>query len=98
MNSSTHTFALRAPKERVFAFLAQIENLPRWATLFCKGLKRLEDGRYKVLTPAGEIFFKIESDSHSGVIDMYGGPTETQLAYWPARVVGRGTGSLFIFT
>ena len=27
-----------------------------------------------------------------------GGPSEEQLAYWPARVVERGAGSLFIFT
>ena len=98
MNSSTHTFALKASKERVFEFLSRIENLPRWATLFCKDLKRLENGRYKVLTPKGEILFKIEADPKSGVIDMYGGPTEEQLAYWPARVVKRGTESLFIFT
>ena len=73
MDSSTHTLALKASKERVFGFLSRIENLPRWATLFCKELKRLEDGRYKVVTPGGEIFFKIEADPRSGVIDMYGG-------------------------
>jgi hypothetical protein len=98
VNSSTHTFALKAPKERVFEFLSRIENLPRWATLFCKELKRLEDGRYKVVTPGGEILFKIEADPISGVIDMRGGPCEEQLAFWPARVVECGAGSLFIFT
>jgi hypothetical protein len=98
MNTSTHTFALQAPKQRVFEFLSRVENLPRWATLFCRELKVLDDGRYKVVTPAGEIFFRIEADPKSGVIDMYGGPTEEQQAYWPARVVERGTGSLFIFT
>lgn len=99
MNSNTHTLALMAPKERVFDFLARIENLPKWATMFCKELKSLDDGRHKVTTPQGEIFFRIEADASSGVIDMYGGPTEEQMAYWPARVVERpGAGSLFIFT
>ena len=98
MNSSTHTFALKAPKERVFEFLSRIENLPRWATLFCKELKCLEDGRYSVVTPKGAILFRIEADPKSGVIDMFGGSSDEQLAYWPARVVKRGAGSLFIFT
>jgi hypothetical protein len=99
MKSSTHTLALRASKAQVFDFLCKIENLPKWATMFCKELKAQDGGRYKVVTPRGEIFFRIDADRTSGVIDMYGGPNEQQLAYWPARVVERpGEGSLFIFT
>jgi hypothetical protein len=99
MNTSTHTLSLTASKERAFAFLSNIENLPKWATIFCKALKRDAQGRYKVVTPTGEIFFRIEADPGTGVVDMHGGPTEQQMAYWPARVVERpGHGSLFIFT
>ena len=98
MNSSTHTYPLEAPKDRVFEFLSKIENLPKWATVFCRQLKPLEGNRYKVVTPQGEIFFRIDADPKTGVIDMFGGPTEKQMAYWPARVVERGAGSLFIFT
>lgn len=99
MNSKTHTVALTATRARVFEFLSRVENLPKWATMFCKELKPLAGGRYKVVTPQGEIFFRIEADARSGVIDMYGGPDEGQMAYWPARVVERpGAGSLFIFT
>ena len=29
---------------------------------------------------------------------MYGGPREEEMAYWPARIVERPGGSLFIFT
>src|SRR5262245_8104287 len=99
MNTSTHTLPLTASKEKAFAFLSNIENLPKWATVFCKALERDAHGRYRVLTPRGEIFFRIEADPRTGVIDMYGGPSEDQMAYWPARVVERpGHGSLFIFT
>jgi hypothetical protein len=99
MQTSTHTLALNAPKEKVFAFLAAIENLPKWATLFCRRLTRDAKGRWKVETPDGEIFFRIEADARTGTIDMYGGPREDAMAYWPARVVERpGHGSLFIFT
>lgn len=99
MRTSTHSLSLTASKERAFAFLSDIENLPKWATLFCRGLKRDAGGRYKVVTPQGEIFFRIEADARTGVVDMYGGPSEDRMAYWPARVVERpGHGSLFIFT
>lgn len=98
MNSSTHTLPLDAPRQRTFEFLSKIDNLPKWATQFCKAVVPLGDGRHKVVTPQGEMFFRIEADPRTGVIDMYGGPAEDQLAYWPARVVDRGTGSLFIFT
>lgn len=99
MQTSTHTLELDAPKSEAFRFLSNIENLPKWATLFCKQLKRDSAGRHKVLTPEGEIFFRIRSDAKTGIIDMYGGPAEDHMAYWPARVVERpGHGSLFIFT
>jgi hypothetical protein len=98
MQSKTHTLALAAPKAAVFDFLSRIENLPKWATNFCLGL-RGDGGRHRVITPQGEIFFRIEADRATGVIDMYGGPSEAEMAYWPARVVDRlPRGSLFIFT
>jgi hypothetical protein len=99
MNTSTHTLPLAASKETAFAFLSRIENLPKWATRFCKDLKTDRDGRHRIVTPQGEMFFRIEADSATGVIDMYGGPAPDAEAYWPARVVERpGNGSLFIFT
>ena len=99
MNTSTHTLSLAASKEQAFAFLSKIENLPKWATRFCKELTRAADGRDRIVTPQGEMYFNIEADASTGVIDMYGGPASGREAYWPARIVERpGSGSLFIFT
>lgn len=99
MKTSTHTLPLQASKAQAFAFLADIANLPKWATVFCKELRKDGQGKQKVVTPDGEIYFRIVSDEKTGTIDMFGGPMETQMAYWPARVVERpGAGSLFIFT
>ena len=78
MNTSTHTLFVRASRERTFDFLSRIDNLPKWATAFCRKLSPIGDGRYKVITPQGEIFFHIDADPRTGVIDMYGGPTEEQ--------------------
>lgn len=98
MRDRTVTLALDAPPARVFRFLSRIENLPRWATGFCKALTTV-NGKHKIETPAGVMFFRIEADERTGVVDMYGGPAEDQMACWPARVVARpGDGSLFIFT
>jgi hypothetical protein len=99
VKTSTHTLTLKASKQRTFDFLSRIENLPKWATLFCQKLKAVADGQYKVVTPQGEIFFRIEGDAQTGVIDMYGGPNETTLAHWPTRVIPLGEDeSMFIFT
>jgi hypothetical protein len=99
MNSRTHSLSLAAPPDRVFAFLSRIENLPKWATLFCQALRRDPQGRHWITTPQGDILFRIEADAATGVIDMFGGPSEGAMACWPARVVGQPDGgSLFLFT
>ncbi|HSE77379.1 MAG TPA: hypothetical protein VLG66_05210 [Alphaproteobacteria bacterium] len=98
MNSRTSVLVHSAPRDRLFAFLADINNLPKWATAFCRALKTV-GGEHRVVTPEGEIIFRIDADPRSGTIDMYGGPSEDRLAYWPARVVALpGGSSAFIFT
>jgi hypothetical protein len=48
---------------------------------------KYENGRAKVVNGLGELFFSIEADPHTGVIDMYAGPAEDQLALFPTRVL-----------
>lgn len=98
MRSETVTRVLPAPRREVFAYLAEIENLPRWATEFARELK-VEDGRHKVVNGLGEFFFRIEADERTGVIDMLAGPTEAEMALFPTRVVELPGGrSAFTFT
>lgn len=98
MKSQTYVTMLPVPAEASFRFLADIENLPKWATVFCQALRR-ENGRVRITTPEGEIFFRIDADARTGVIDMYGGPSEEQMLHWPARVIGLPSGrSAFQFT
>ncbi|HLM27325.1 MAG TPA: hypothetical protein VK304_10215 [Thermoleophilaceae bacterium] len=86
------------PKEEVFAYLSDIENLPEWATEFARELRR-EHGDHKVVNNLGEFFFKIRADEATGVIDMLAGPTKDQLALFPTRVVAMpGGGSAYSFT
>jgi len=98
VNSRTVTTMLDAPSGEVFAYLAEIENLPEWATEFARELK-LVDGRHKVVNGLGEFFFELRPDEATGVIDMLAGPAEDELAVFPTRVVGLPDGSsAFTFT
>ena len=87
MQARTVTAVLDAPREQVFRYLADVENLPAWATEFARELK-FEGGKAKVVNGLGEFYFSIEAEPKTGVIDMYAGPTEEELAVFPTRVVG----------
>ena len=98
MRSRTVTTMLEAPKREVFAYLADVRNLPHWATEFARELK-VVDGKHKVVNGLGEFFVEIHADAETGVIDMLAGPTEEELAVFPTRVVAMGDRrSAFIFT
>jgi hypothetical protein len=98
VNARTVTAVLPAPKERVFAYLSNIQNLPRWATGFARELK-VVDGRHKVVNGLGELFFEIRADEETGVIDMLAGPAPDELALFPSRVVALPEGgSAYTFT
>lgn len=89
MINRTVTAVLDAPKDVVFGYLSKIENLPHWATEFAQELK-YEHGKAKVVNGLGEFCFSIDADAASGVIDMYAGPAEDQLALFPTRVIALG--------
>ncbi len=98
MINRTVTAVLDAPKELVFDYLSKVENLPDWATDFARELK-YDDGKAKVVNGLGEFFFAIDAEPETGVIDMYAGPTEDELALFPTRVVALGEGkSAYSFT
>ena len=58
---------IRAPRHRVFEFLRQPTNLPRWAHAFVSA----EDGRARLETPAGvtDVGLSVSADEGSGVVD-----------------------------
>jgi hypothetical protein len=86
MRSRTVTTVLSAPKQEVFAYLSEIENLPEWATEFARELRRDDDG-YTVVNNLGEFRFEIHADESTGVIDMLAGPNAEEMAVFPTRAV-----------
>ena len=98
MRSETVTTVIPSPQATVFEYLSDIENLPEWATEFARELKR--DGEdYKVVNGLGEFHFEITADPHTGVIDMFAGPSKDQMAIFPTRALALPDGSTaFSFT
>ena len=98
MNSLTKTITINAPFDKVFSFISQEENLPKWATDYCKGIRKDGDD-YIISTPEGDMFFEIQACDETGVVDMYGGETKEEMIRWPRSVAGLPDGkSLYMFT
>jgi hypothetical protein len=98
MRSETVTTVLEASQEAVFEYMAEIENLPSWATEFARELRRDPDG-YRVINGLGEFRFEIRADRATGVVDMYAGPDRDHMAVFPTRAVGLPDGrTAFSFT
>ena len=92
MQAETITTIINRPRDEVFAFINEIDNLPKWATGFAKELK-VVDGHHKVVTPDGEIFLTYDSNAKLGLIDMWAGPTQDQMEVFPVRVLPLPDGS-----
>ena len=58
---------INGPRERVFDFLREPANLPKWAHAFVSA----ENGRARLQTPAGavDVGLKVTADGHTGVVD-----------------------------
>lgn len=98
MKNATVTAVLAAPSQAVFEYIAEIENLPLWATEFARELKRDGDD-YKVVNGLGEFFFEIRADPATGVIDMFAGPSKDRMGVFPTRAVALpGGGTAYSFT
>jgi hypothetical protein len=86
VRNATVTTVLDAPQEAVFDYLADIENLPAWATEFAREIKRDADG-YTVVNGLGAFCFEIRADRATGVVDMFAGPDRDHMSVFPTRAV-----------
>ncbi len=87
MNIVNLTITVSAPRETVFNFLANIENLPKWSGGYCEDIT-LQRGRWWAFTVDGEQVVEIESSADTGVIDFRAGPQLENMTLTPIRVVG----------
>ncbi len=58
---------IHAPRETVFEFIRNPENLPRWAHAFTS----VRDGEARLATPAGSVDVRLDvrADAHCGTVD-----------------------------
>lgn len=97
MLSDTKAVTLPAAFDEAFAFLAEPENLPRWAIGFARGIRR-EGDQWIVQTGHGEVPIRYVSDPDRGTIDfhMIPAPGVDVVAY--SRLVPNGDGAEYVFT
>lgn len=94
----TKSLILKTSADNVFNFLSKEENLPHWAIHYCKGIRKEADD-YIITTPHGEMFFEIESDAKTGIVDLKSGPQKDQMMTFPARITALPDGTaLFSLT
>lgn len=99
MESVTETCVVPVSSERVFQFLSELENLPRWSTQFVKELVTV-NGKRKAVTPIGEVFIRLDANPNAGLIDIYAGPDEQHMNPAYLRIIrfsGELTGVTFTF-
>jgi hypothetical protein len=97
MNADTQAITVAASRDDVVAFLADPENLPRWAVGFARGIRR-EGETWIVQTAQGEMPIRIIADAALGTIDfhMMVEPEIEAVAY--SRVLPNDAGAEYIFT
>jgi hypothetical protein len=99
LNSVTETCVVSIPKDEVFKFLSNVENLPKWSTKFVQKLI-VVNGKYKAVTPIGEVFLRFEVNEKAGLIDIYAGPDAEHMTPAYLRVIHfskNSTGVMFTF-
>src|SRR5687767_3471213 len=97
MRADTQMMTIPVRSEEAFAFLAEPENLPRWAVGFARGIRR-EGEAWIVQTAQGEMPVRVVADAVRGTIDfhMSVAPGLEAVAY--SRVVPNDSGAEYVFT
>jgi len=98
--SDTRAVTIGAAANDVFDFVADPQNLPRWAVGFCRAIRRDEEapGRWIVTTTQGDLPIRYVTDRELGVVDFYLSPVPGVEAGAFSRVVPNGDGAEYVFT
>lgn len=97
LRSKTKTVSIEAPVEKVFSFLSDAENWPKWAIVNVLSVSPAENGWWDMNTPNGMAKLRIRSNEKLGTLDHDFIAPDAQWSV-PARVVSNGSGSLFMIT
>lgn len=92
------SIAIARPLDEVYAFLADPENFPQWASGLGKGFKHLSGMDWSVETPMGPMTVCFSERNAYGVLDHSLIPKEGAVMHNPMRVIANGDGSEVVFT
>ena len=97
MRADTKTMSIEAEPDRVFQFLADPTQLPRWAVGFAKAVRQ-EGVRWVVTTGTGEVAMRVRAEPESGVVDFVMTLAPGVEVVASSRVLARGSGAEYVFT
>ena len=94
----TLTVSIARGADEVYAFVANPENLPRWAKAFCQAVRK-SGSEWVITTPVGEMKVRFAERNAFRVADHYVTAAPGVEIYVPMRVLPNGReGSEVVFT
>jgi len=69
----TLSVSIECHPDKVYEFISDPENLPKWATAFCKSVRKSNAGWF-VDTPQGPMKVRFVERNDLGVLDHYVNP------------------------
>jgi len=97
LKSRTLSVSINCDRKKVYEFVSNPENLPKWAKMFCRSIKK-SNGGWIVETPQGPVKVRFTRKNEFGILDHYVNPAPGVEVFVPMRVVSNGSGSEVIFT
>lgn len=95
--SRTLSVSIDCDPGKVYGFVSNHENLPKWATGLCKSVRKA-NADWIVETPQGPMKVRFAEKNDFGVLDHRVSPAPGVEVYVPMRVLSNGAGSEVIFT
>jgi len=95
--SQTLSVSIDCRPDKVYEFVANPENLPKWAKGLGKTVRKAGSD-WIVDTPQGAVKVSFAEKNDLGVLDHYVTTAGGDVVYVPLRVVANGSGSELLFT
>jgi len=97
LQSRTLSISIGCRPDKLYVFVSNPENLPRWAAGLCKSIRKSGAG-WIVETTQGPMNVRFVKNNDLGVLDHYVTPVPGVEVYVPIRVLPNGSGSTMLFT
>lgn len=97
LKSKTVTVSINCDSKKVYEFVSNLENLPKWAKTFCQSIKR-SNSEWVIQTSQGSMNIRIAPKNDFGILDHTVIPSPGIEVFVPVRVVPNEVGSEVVFT